>query len=188
MILLFCSDRVTRELNNKELWRFWRHASRGAAICIHSIVGKHKTKIHFDMFNIVRFLWHPRIMQMGQSLEAFLQWKSLVSLLFGCSEAVSIDLFPCFRWPINSCICEIVVCPFGFFSPGCHWDFEWKKKIVPVRNFFCFFSLICILQFLYLVFSFKNASHQTTFSTNFWFHTFTLKFDWIKRTIAVVID
>lgn len=95
MILLFCLDRVTRELNNKELWRFWRHASRGAAICIHSIFGKHKTKIHFDMFNIVRFLWHLRIMQMGQSLEAFLQWKSLVSLLFGCSEAVSIDLFPC---------------------------------------------------------------------------------------------
>lgn len=26
---------------------------------------------------------------MGQSLEAFLQWKSLVSLLFGCTEAVS---------------------------------------------------------------------------------------------------
>ncbi|PNX78312.1 AAR2 protein family, partial [Trifolium pratense] len=24
---------------------------------------------------------------MGQSLEAFLQWKSLVSLLFGCTEA-----------------------------------------------------------------------------------------------------
>lgn len=28
--------------------------------------------------------------QMGQSLEAFLQWKSLVHLLFGCTEAVSI--------------------------------------------------------------------------------------------------
>lgn len=28
---------------------------------------------------------------MGQSLEAFLQWKSLVSLLFGCIEAVSTE-------------------------------------------------------------------------------------------------
>lgn len=95
MNLLFCSDRITRELNNKELWRFWRLTSRGAAICIYSVFGKHKTKIHLHMFNIVRFSWHLRIMQIGQSLEAFLQWKSLVSLLFGCSEAVSIDLFPC---------------------------------------------------------------------------------------------
>ncbi|KAF7831073.1 protein AAR2-like protein isoform X1 [Senna tora] len=33
---------------------------------------------------------------MGQSLEAFLQWKSLVNLLFGCTEAVSIafQLYP----------------------------------------------------------------------------------------------
>lgn len=28
-------------------------------------------------------------MQMGQSHEAFLQWKHLVSLLFGCTESVS---------------------------------------------------------------------------------------------------
>lgn len=28
-------------------------------------------------------------MQMGQSLEAFLQWKTLHSLLFSCIEAVS---------------------------------------------------------------------------------------------------
>ncbi|XP_042494484.1 protein AAR2 homolog [Macadamia integrifolia] len=31
---------------------------------------------------------------MGQSLEAFLQWKALVSLFFSCIEAVSIDIFP----------------------------------------------------------------------------------------------
>jgi len=30
---------------------------------------------------------------MGQSLEAFMQWKALVSLLLSCSEAVSIILF-----------------------------------------------------------------------------------------------
>ena len=29
---------------------------------------------------------------MGQSFEGFLQWKALVNLLFGCNEAVSIDL------------------------------------------------------------------------------------------------
>lgn len=28
--------------------------------------------------------------QMGQSLDGFLQWKSLVSLLLGCTEAVSV--------------------------------------------------------------------------------------------------
>ncbi|XP_041007723.1 protein AAR2 homolog isoform X2 [Juglans microcarpa x Juglans regia] len=35
-------------------------------------------------FAFIAFL---KTMQMGQSLEAFLQWKSLVSLLFGCTEA-----------------------------------------------------------------------------------------------------
>jgi A1 cistron-splicing factor AAR2 len=30
---------------------------------------------------------------MGQSLEAFMQWKALVSLLLSCSEAVSTMLF-----------------------------------------------------------------------------------------------
>jgi len=30
-------------------------------------------------------------MQMGQSLEAFQQWKTLVSLLFNCIDAVSTD-------------------------------------------------------------------------------------------------
>lgn len=30
------------------------------------------------------------IVQMGQSLEAFLQWKSLVTLFLGCTEAVSL--------------------------------------------------------------------------------------------------
>jgi hypothetical protein len=37
-------------------------------------------------------------MQMGQSLEAFLQWKSLVSLLFGCTEAVS--MIPVLSFPL----------------------------------------------------------------------------------------
>lgn len=36
-------------------------------------------------------------MQMGQSLEAFLQWKALVNLLFGCTEAVSIGLSSTFH-------------------------------------------------------------------------------------------
>jgi A1 cistron-splicing factor AAR2 len=31
-------------------------------------------------------------MQMGQSLEAFMQWKALVSLLLSCSEAVSTNI------------------------------------------------------------------------------------------------
>lgn len=44
---------------------------------------------HFPIFNFVWYLLHWIILQMGQSLEAFLQWKSLVSLLFGCTEAVS---------------------------------------------------------------------------------------------------
>lgn len=39
-----------------------------------------------------------KCMQMGQSLEAFLQWKSLVSLLFGCTEAVSIGLIAAFHF------------------------------------------------------------------------------------------
>ena len=30
------------------------------------------------------------VSQMGQSLDGFLQWKSLVSLLLGCTEAVSV--------------------------------------------------------------------------------------------------
>lgn len=33
---------------------------------------------------ITRLMW-----QMGQSLEAFFQWKAIVSLLFGCTDAVS---------------------------------------------------------------------------------------------------
>lgn len=33
------------------------------------------------------------ILQMGQSLEAFFQWKSLVSLFLGCTEAVSIGFW-----------------------------------------------------------------------------------------------
>lgn len=47
-----------------------------------------------DFFtNLLIFLntvWNFAMVQMGQSLQAFLQWKSLVSLLFGCTEAVSI--------------------------------------------------------------------------------------------------
>jgi hypothetical protein len=43
-------------------------------------------------------------MQMGQSLEAFLQWKALVNLLFGCIEAVSIDLAANFLL-----ICELTI-------------------------------------------------------------------------------
>lgn len=40
------------------------------------------------------------ILQMGQSLEGFLQWKNLVSLLLGCTEAVSTEIFSCFQFDL----------------------------------------------------------------------------------------
>lgn len=39
------------------------------------------------LYSILRS-WCHIIVQMGQSLESFMQWKSLVSLLLGCTEAV----------------------------------------------------------------------------------------------------
>jgi len=51
-----------------------------------------------NLLVLLNLLWHFAMMQMGQSLEAFLQWKSLVSLLFGCTEAVSIFSQPYLVW------------------------------------------------------------------------------------------
>lgn len=47
---------------------------------VHSLVYLYYTLLKFSSI------------QMGQSLEAFLQWKALVSLLFSCTEAVSADI------------------------------------------------------------------------------------------------
>ena len=70
---------------------------------------------------------------MGQSLEGFLQWKALVNLLFGCIEAVSIDLATCFPlicWTIlwdwicshrPNVVSELERCRHrGSFCAACH--------------------------------------------------------------------
>lgn len=50
-------------------------------------------KVHLlILLRTVRAYLASVILQMGQSLEAFFQWKSLVSLFLGCTEAVSIGL------------------------------------------------------------------------------------------------
>ncbi|KAF4381930.1 hypothetical protein F8388_000624 [Cannabis sativa] len=60
---------------------------------------------------------------MGQSLEAFLQWKSIVSLLFGCTEAVRICfcIFPTTFPYKESALCEgfvrgIAICRSQFMT------------------------------------------------------------------------
>lgn len=62
--------------------------------------------------------------QMGQSLEAFLQWKALVSLILGCTEAVSKDMFGFFLFSASNkfisspaVACDLT-CSFPRFSPS----------------------------------------------------------------------
>jgi len=92
--LFWCtfSDTIIRNLTGKRLWRFWRHASWRTAVCICCLFGIVNEMYFVYIFCWLLFnpMWHFAMAQMGQSLEAFLQWKSLVSLLFGCTEAVSI--------------------------------------------------------------------------------------------------
>lgn len=68
------------------------------------------------------------IMQMGQSLEAFVQWKMLVSLLLGCTESVSahkpLNSSKVFVWNAN---CDqqdwVTLCS--------HECFFWSCVLVP---------------------------------------------------------
>lgn len=46
----------------------------------------------YIVFNNIILCWNLNtlnVLQMGHSLEAFLKWKAVVSLLLGCTEAVS---------------------------------------------------------------------------------------------------
>lgn len=67
---------------------------------------------------------------MGQSLEAFLQWKSLVSLLFACTKAVSIDLAASFHF-----IYEIVIVR----SLSCCCDLQFASELDLAR----YLGLLC---------------------------------------------
>ena len=92
-IILLISDASPGNHIDQRIWQWWKRTSSRIAVCIHCISGNKKVLY-------VRFIiWCEKyvlacahvsyIMQMGQSLQAFVQWKLLVSLLLGCTESVS---------------------------------------------------------------------------------------------------
>lgn len=64
-----------------------------------------------------------KIMQMGQSLEAFVQWKTLVSLLLGCTESVSahkpLNSSKVFVWNANCDPDWVILCSYECFFWSC---------------------------------------------------------------------
>ena len=74
---------------DERIWRRRRFASWRAAICFCCISG---TVLSVYCVQYLILCWNLNtlnVLQMGHSLEAFLQWKAVVSLLLGCTEAVS---------------------------------------------------------------------------------------------------
>lgn len=63
-----------------------------APICYYKCTAAY---IHMEIMessNLYFWFMH-KFLQMGQSLEAFLQWKLLIGLLLGCTEAVSTNIY-----------------------------------------------------------------------------------------------
>lgn len=91
------------------------------------------------------FLTLENCAQMGQSLEAFLQWKAMVSLLLSCIEAVSnhmpncsLFLRNCFE--IQFALISLILCKLKHAL----WKIFSGLRFVTSFLVWCFFHFYCI--------------------------------------------